>query len=42
LFQQLPASQRQIAGVDFAAAEAACPYGLAISSMMQDAGTKLS
>ena len=42
LFQQLPAAQRQIAGVDFAAAEAACPYGLAISSMMQDADTKLS
>ncbi len=42
LFQEMPDPQRRIAGVDFAAAEAACPYGLAIGSMLQDADSKLS
>ena len=42
LFGELPAAQRQIADVDFAAAEAACPYGLAIGDMLRDAQTKLA
>jgi uncharacterized protein len=42
LFQQLPQASRQIAAVDFTAAEAACPYGLAVGSMMRDADSKLA
>jgi aryl-alcohol dehydrogenase-like predicted oxidoreductase len=42
LFQQLPAAQRQIDGVDFAGAEAACPYGLAVGDMLRDARSKLA
>ena len=42
LFRDLPEAQRQISNVDFAAAEAACPHGLAIGSMMRDADSKLS
>lgn len=42
LFSRLPRSERRIAGVDFRAAEAACPYGLNISDMMARAETLLA
>lgn len=42
LFSELPANQKQIAGVDFTKAEAACPYGLAIGDMLRDADSKLA
>ncbi len=41
LFNRLPAAERRIAGVDFRAAEAACPYGLKIGEMMERAGALL-
>lgn len=37
LFNRLSAGERQIRGVDFAPGEAACPYGLNISEMMERA-----
>lgn len=42
LFGQLPAAERRIRGVDFAAAEAACPYGVQIGEMMRRAETYLA
>lgn len=42
LFRQLPEAQQQITGIDFAAAEAACPHGLAVGSMLRDAHSKLA
>lgn len=42
LFAELPEAARRIDGVDFTAAEAVCPYGLAIGSMMRDAAEKLA
>ena len=41
-FQELPTPRKQISDVDFAAAETACPYDLAIGDMMRDADSKLS
>jgi predicted aldo/keto reductase-like oxidoreductase len=42
LFRQLPAEARQVADLDFSAAEAACPYRLAIGDMMREAARKLA
>jgi uncharacterized protein len=42
LFRALPRQARQIAGVDFSAAEAACPHGLAIGDMMREAEATLT
>ena len=42
LFRALPRQARQVAGLDFSAAEAACPYGLAIGDMMREAEAKLT
>ncbi len=42
LFRELPREARGLAGVDFASAEAACPHGLAIGSMMREAAEKLA
>ena len=41
LFRRLPAAERSIAGVDFAAAEAACPHRLPIGELMRDAAIVL-
>ena len=42
LFRELPAEARRISGVDFSAAEAACPYNLAIGQMMSEAEAALA
>jgi len=42
LFSELPARARNIAGVDFSAAEAACPYNVPIGALMRDAAAKLA
>jgi hypothetical protein len=42
LFHRLPAAERSIAGVDFSAAEAACPHHLPIGNLMRDAAIKLA
>ena len=42
LFRRLPAGERQIRGVDFRPAEAACPYGLPIGAMMDRADALLA
>jgi uncharacterized protein len=42
LFSELPARARAIAGVDFSAAETACPHNLPIGALMQDAAAKLA
>jgi len=42
LFSQLPARARAIDGVDFSAAEAACPYNVPIGALMRDAAAKLT
>lgn len=42
LFSQLPTRARAIAGVDFTAAEAACPYNVPIGALMRDAAAKLA
>mgnify|MGYP003333978679 CR=1 FL=1 len=42
LFAQLPAEAKQIEGVDFSAAEAACPHNLPIGQLMNEAVQKLA
>jgi len=42
LFARLPAAARDIAGVDFTAAEEACPHHVPIGALMQDAAEKLA
>jgi len=42
LFSELPTRARAIAGVDFTAAEAACPHNLPIGALMRDAAAKLA
>ena len=42
LYHALPHEARQIEGLDFSAAEAACPYRLAIGDMMREAAAKLT
>jgi len=41
LFARLPAAARDLAGVDFSAAEGACPHRVPIGALMQDAVEKL-
>ncbi len=42
LFAQMPAAERQVDGVDFRDAEAACPFGLQVGNMVRDAVSKLA
>ncbi|MBM3215395.1 aldo/keto reductase [Candidatus Poribacteria bacterium] len=42
LYRELPSASRDIAGVDFSAAEAACPHGLAIGDMLREAESALA
>lgn len=42
LFSELPAASRNIAGIDFSAAEKACPYHLPIGKLMTEAVQMLS
>ena len=42
LFAQLPPAVRQVEGMDFSKAEAACPYGVPIGALMRDAVEKLA
>jgi predicted aldo/keto reductase-like oxidoreductase len=42
LFQDLPAAARRLEEVDFAAAEAACPHGLPIGTLMRDTARMLA
>ena len=42
LYQALPAEARSLAHADLAAAEAACPHGLPVASLMGDAGRLMS
>jgi len=42
LFAQLPTAAKKLEGVDFTAAEAACPYKLPIGQLMQEAVQKLA
>jgi predicted aldo/keto reductase-like oxidoreductase len=42
LFRALPPASRRFEGVDFAAAEAACPYGLPVGKMVRDAAALLA
>jgi len=41
LYKDLPTAQRAITGVDFAGAEAACPYGLPVGDMLRRADQML-
>ena len=42
LFAQMPVAARQVDGVDFRDAEAACPFGLQVGNMVRDAVSKLA
>ena len=42
LFAKLPAGARNLAGVDFAKANAACPHGVDVAAHMKRAGEVLA